>query len=126
MRMEADAAILLVEARPVPLEVDPDGVVRVGRTRVTLDTIVAAFSEGATAEEIVYQYPSLDLADVYAVIGYYLQRRSDIEAYLRRRQQQRDEVYEQNEARFDPRGIRDRLLARRAGQKAIGDATAGR
>ena len=89
--------------------VEVDGVVRVGETRVTLDTIVAAFREGATAEEIVYQYPSLDLADVYFVIGYYLQRRSDVEAYLRRRQQQSDQVREQNEARFDPRGIRDRL-----------------
>lgn len=126
--METEAATLLIEARPVPLKTDADGVVRVGGTRVTLDTVVAAFEEGATAEEIVYQYPSLDLADVYAVIGYYLQRRSDIEAYLRRRQQQRDEVREQNEARFDPRGIRNRLLARRTKPKlgTVSDAAAGR
>ena len=126
--METEAATLLIEARPVPLKTDADGVVRVGGTRVTLDTVVAAFEEGATAEEIVYQYPSLDLADVYAVIGYYLQRRSDIETYLRRRQQQRDEVREQNEARFDPRGIRNRLLARRTKPKlgTVSDATAGR
>ena len=97
------------------------GVMRVGGTRVTLDTIVAAFQEGATAEEIVYQYPSLSLADVYSVIGYYLQRRSDVEAYLRRRRWQADEVRKQNEAQFDPRGIRDRLLARRAEQKATCD-----
>jgi uncharacterized protein (DUF433 family) len=108
------------------LETDADGVVRVGGTRVTLDTIVAAFREGATAEEIVYQYPSLNLADVYSVIGYYLQRRSHVEAYLRRRQRQRAEVREHNEAQFDPRGIRDRLLARRAGQEAVNDAAAGR
>ena len=124
--MEVNDTALLIETEPVPLEVDADGVVRVGGTRVTLDTIVAAFREGATAEEIVYQYPSLNLADVYSAIGYYLQRRPDVEAYLRRRQQQRDEVREQNEARFDPRGIRDRLLARRAGQKAVSDAAAGR
>lgn len=126
--METEAATLLIEARPVPLKTDADGVVRVGGTRVTLDTVVAAFGEGATAEEIVYQYPSLDLADVYAVIGYYLQRRSDIEAYLRRRQQQRDEVREQNEARFDPCGIRNRLLARRTKPKlgTVSDAAAGR
>jgi uncharacterized protein (DUF433 family) len=124
--MEVNDTALLIETEPVPLEVDADGVVRVGGTRVTLDTIVAAFREGATAEEIVYQYPSLNLADVYSAIGYYLQRRPDVEAYLRRRQQQRDEVREQNEARFDPQGIRDRLLARRAGQKAVSDAAAGR
>ena len=124
--METNATTLLIEAQPVPLQVDIDGVVRVGGTRVTLDTIVAAFREGATAEEIVYQYPSLDLADVYAVIGHYLQRRSDVEAYLRRRQQQREDVHDQNKARFDSSGIRDRLLARRAGQETVTDAAAGR
>ena len=124
--MKVDGPNLLIEITPIPLEADADGVVRVGGTRVTLDTIVAAFREGATAEEIVYQYPSLNLADVYSVIGYYLQRRSDVETYLHRRQQEMDKVREQNEARFDPRGIRDRLLARRAGQKAVGDAAASR
>jgi uncharacterized protein (DUF433 family) len=113
---------LLVKAQPIPLETDADGVVRVAGTRVTLDTIVAAFSEGATAEEIVYQYPSLHLADVYAVIGYYLRHRPDVEVYLRQRQQQAEEVREQNEARFGPRGVCDRLLARRAGGKAVSHA----
>ena len=123
--MEVNGTTFLIETEPIPLEADADGVVRVGGTRVTLDTVVAAFREGATAEEIVYQYPSLNLADVYSVIGYYLQRRADVEAYLRRRQQQRDEVRERNEARFDPRGIRDRLLARRVEQETTGDAAAG-
>ena len=112
-RKVLDPAVL-VEAQPIPLKTDADGVVRVGGTRVTLDTVVAAFGEGATAEEIVYQYPSLDLADVYVVIGYYLQQRSEIEAYLRRRQRQRDQMRQQNEAQFDPGGMRGRLLARRA------------
>ncbi len=103
----------LIATEPIPLEMDADGVVRVGGTRVTLDTIVVAFDEGATAEEIVQQYPSLHLADVYAVIGYYLRRRPEVEAYLRQRQQQASEVRSQNESRFDSRGVRNRLLARR-------------
>lgn len=102
----------LIVTEPIPLKMDADGVVRVGGTRVTLDTIVAAFDEGATAEEIVQQYPSLHLADVYAVIGYYLRRRPEVEAYLRQRQQQASEVRRQNESRFDPRDVRNRLLAR--------------
>jgi hypothetical protein len=81
---------------------------------VTLDTVVAAFSQGATAEEIVHRYPSLELADVYQVIGYYLRRPSEVDAYLKERRAQADAVRKQNEARFDPRGVRDRLLARRA------------
>ena len=107
---------LSIAAEPVPLETDADSVVRVGKTRVTLDTVIASFEDGATAEEITHQYPSLHLADVYAVIAYYLRRRSDVEAYLRQRQQQAEKIQQQNEARFDPDGVRDRLLARRAGR----------
>ena len=55
----------------LPLTTDDDGVILVGGTRVTLDTLIAAFTEGATAEEIAQQYPSVRLADIYSVIGYY-------------------------------------------------------
>jgi len=96
----------------VPLEADADGVMRVGQTRVTLDTIVAAFKEGATAEEIAQQYPSVALVDVYQVIGYYLRRREEVETYLRKRKQEADELQRQMETRFDPTGIRERLMAR--------------
>jgi hypothetical protein len=33
----------------IPIETDADGVIRVAGTRVTMDTLVAAFNEGATA-----------------------------------------------------------------------------
>jgi len=101
----------------IPLAADADGVVRVGKTRVTLDTIIAAFSDGATAEEIVQQYPSLHLADVYQVIGYYLRRPAEVEGYLQHRKAQAEALRKQNEARFDPHGVRDRLMARRTSQE---------
>jgi uncharacterized protein (DUF433 family) len=102
-----------VSAQPLPLRIDADQVVRVAGTRVTLDTVVAAFLEGATAEEIVRQYPSLDLADVYAIIGYYLRRRDEVEDYLRQRKEAARQVRQQNETRFEPTGVRARLLSRR-------------
>ncbi len=43
----------LTTIETLPLTTDPAGVIRVDQTRVTLDTIVAAFIEGATAEEVV-------------------------------------------------------------------------
>jgi uncharacterized protein (DUF433 family) len=104
---------LSITAAPPPLTVNADGVVRVGGTRVTLDTLVQAFQEGATAEEIAQQYPSLRLADIYTAIGYYLQHQAEVEEYLRRQRQEAAEVRRQNEARFDPNGVRARLLARR-------------
>lgn len=97
----------------VPIRPDADGVIRVGGTRVTLDTLVGAFEAGAAAEEIVQLYPSVSLADVYSVIAYYLRHRDDIRNYLADRQRRAAETRAQNEQRADPSGIRERLLARR-------------
>ena len=95
----------------LPLKLDKDGVIRVGKTRVTLDTIVSAFLEGLTAEEIAVQYPVVPLADVYSVIGYYLHQKKKVETYLRRREKIAEQIRSQNEARFAQSNIRERLLA---------------
>jgi len=108
----------LTVTETIPIEADADGVIRVSKTRVTLDTIIAAFTEGATAEEIAQQYPSVPLADIYSVIGYYLRRRSEVEAYLSRRRQLAEQVRRENESRFNTVGIRERLMARRASGRA--------
>ena len=104
---------LAITPEIVPLVADPDGVMRVGWARVTLDAVISAFLDGATAEEITHQYPSLGLADVYSVIAYYLHQRTEVDAYLQRRQGQAKSTREQNESRSDSAGIRGRLLARR-------------
>ena len=103
---------LKISTDPAPLSTDEDGVVRVGGTRVRLDTVVRAFNEGASAEEILQQYPSLALADIYATISYYLQHRSSVDDYLKERQQEHDRVRQLNESRSDPAGLRERLLKR--------------
>ncbi len=97
-----------------PLHSDADGVMRVSGTRVTLDTVFAAFSDGATAEEISQQYPVLNLADVYSVLGYCLRHSDEVQTYLMQRRTRAAEVRQQNEMRFDPTGVRERLLARQA------------
>jgi len=74
--------------------------------------LLDAFLEGATAEEIAYQYPSLDLSDVYSVIGYYLHHRTKVDAYIRERKRDARKIREENEIKFSPKGIRERLLAR--------------
>jgi uncharacterized protein (DUF433 family) len=107
---------LLVASDPIPLNTDADGVVRIAGTRVTLDTIVAAFREGATAETIAEQYPSLLLGHVYTVLGYYLHHQNEVDAYLERRRAESVRVREENEGRFPPLGVRARLLARRQAQ----------
>jgi hypothetical protein len=100
---------LTIAAESPPLQTNQDGVILVGKTRVTLDTVVAVFCQGATVEEIAYRYPSLNLADIYATIAFYLKHQSEVDAYLQRRRQQSQEIREMNQTRFDPQGLRDRL-----------------
>jgi uncharacterized protein (DUF433 family) len=113
---------LQIMEQQVPLVVGDDGVVRVQGSRVTLDTIVGCFERGATAEEIVQDFSTLSLADVYTIIGYYLCHKEEVDAYLQDRDVERRRIRAEVEARFPPQGIRERLLARR--QQGI-DATSG-
>ena len=103
---------LAISLEPAPIETDAHGVVRVAKTRVTLDTVITAFLEGCTPEEIGEQYPSLQLPDIYLVIGYYLRHRDEIHTYLAERQHRANMIQQEAEQRFNPIGIRDRLLAR--------------
>jgi uncharacterized protein (DUF433 family) len=112
-RSEELAMSMSLPVEAPPLTTDADGVVRVGGTRVTLDTVVAAFSAGATPEQIAQQFPSVSLADAYQVIAYYLRRPSEVEGYLQQQTAVLDAARANNEPRFDPAGVRARLLARR-------------
>jgi uncharacterized protein (DUF433 family) len=107
-----------LSAEPAPVAYDADGVLRVRGTRVRLDTVVSAFQLGATAEEIAQQYPAVDLPAAYAVIAFYLRRRPEVDAYLAARAVDAAETRASAEARFEPAGMRERLLARRGASRA--------
>lgn len=97
----------------LPLELHSDGVIRVGGTRVTLDSIMAAFHDGASAEQIAECYPAVPLGDIYEAIGYALRHASEIESYFAWRESQAETVKNENIGRFPQDGLRARLLARR-------------
>jgi len=105
---------LAVEAQTVPLRTDEQGVLRVGDTRVRLDTVITAWKQGDSPEQIVENFDVLDLADVYAVISYYLNHRAEVEKYLEENRQEAERLRTENERRSSQAGIRERLLARRA------------
>jgi uncharacterized protein (DUF433 family) len=93
---------------------DENGVLRVGNTRVMLDSVLAAFQQGHSPETIRQQYPALNLEEVYGSITYYLAHRNEIDAYLRRQ----DAVWDEWEAHSRDRSsaVVERLrAARRAG-----------
>ena len=89
--------IALETTLSVPLEVTEFGTLRITSSRVSLDSVVHHFKLGATAEQIAQCFPSLNLADIYAAIFYYLTHREAIEEYVR-----------QQEAEADPTATADR------------------
>ena len=61
---------------------DEHGVLRVGDTRVMLDSVIAAFYLGHSAETIAQQYPAVSLEEVYGAITHYLANQAEVDQYL--------------------------------------------
>jgi uncharacterized protein (DUF433 family) len=120
---ETSSTGLPFQTDPSPLRVDEGGAVRVGRSRIRLGLVVEQYENGMTPEDMVRAYDALLLADVHAVIAYYLRHRDEVRAYLMRRGEEADALRAKIEAER-PRISRQELLARRnALEKA--DAPAG-
>ncbi len=103
-----------VSTSEIKLTKTEGGVLRIGNTRVSIDSVIIAFNQGSAPEQIVYDYDTLTLAEVYAAISYYLQNRETVDAYLAKRAKQNEKLREANDTRFGHRGIREKLLARRS------------
>ncbi len=102
------------ETESPPLREDASGALRVGESRVLLELVIRAFQDGATPETIVQRYSTLALRDVYAVVAYYMRHPSEIDDYLRQREQLGDQVRQRIERQEgDLNEIRARLQARR-------------
>ena len=97
----------------IPLREDPPGVFRIGNSRVLLEIVLRAFKAGATPEAIVQSYDTLNLADVYAVVGRYLATPTPFEEYLRKCDEAAVETRRKIEVTQGPQGnLRGILLAR--------------
>src|ERR1700724_2681118 len=105
----------LLPERP-PLRVDEGGAVRVGKSRVSLDLVVEQYENGMTPEGMVRAYDTLELADIHAVIAYYLRHREEVRAYLKQRAEEAEALRAKIEAER-PRVTREELLARRSARE---------
>lgn len=100
----------------VPLTTTEFGTIRIGHSRVSLDSIVHHYNQGATAERIAESFPTLNLPDIYAVIAYYLANREAVEQYLQTQEAEADALQQQIES--DPKHqeatkqLRERIRAR--------------
>lgn len=101
-----------IEPEPVPLARDDSGRLMVAGTRISLDVLVADFKGGKSPEAIHDSYETVSLADVYAVLAYYLRHRAEVEAYLAEQEQEAAEIQARIEDAFPPGGLRAKLLAR--------------
>src|SRR5919202_781591 len=95
------------------LTIGDDGTIRVKGSRVTLDVIVRQFKQGATAEQILEDFPSLSLRDVYGAIYYYLEHEAEVEEYLEKQKEAAAETSKLIESKRDGGALRERIRARR-------------
>ncbi|MBA4120984.1 MAG: DUF433 domain-containing protein [Acidobacteria bacterium] len=98
----------------VQLTKTADGTIRVGKTRIALESVIHHFRLGATAEEIAQKFPSLKLAEVYGVISFFLSSREEVEKYLQRQEAESNAVQAETESKFqtETEELRERILAR--------------
>lgn len=94
--------ITVPEAVTLPMKTDEDGVIRISGTRVTLPTLVGFYLQGETPEEIHDGFPTVPLADVYAVIAYYLAHRDELDAYFQQIEEKADALRREIEANYTP------------------------
>jgi uncharacterized protein (DUF433 family) len=125
-RRETSIMPLAIHTDPTPLRVDEHGVIRVGDSQVLLDIVIREFNNGAEPEAIAHGYPTLNLADVYGVIAYYLRHRKEVDDYVLSRRGEAEELRQEIEAKQPSRAeLRARLLARKA-QMELADASPGK
>lgn len=103
--------IALPETVALPLKQDEDGTIRVSGTRVTLDTLIGFYQQGEPPEELHAAFTTVSLADIYAVIAYYLAHQTEVDAYLKQRSQEAERIRQEWESR-NPPITKAELLAR--------------
>ena len=111
----------LESMQEVPLRATEDGTIRIAGTRVSLDSVLHHYQQGATAEEIALRFPALRLADIHSCLAYFLNRFDQVEEYLSRQRQQAHDQQQRISADSSQRqGItqmRERIRERQAAKQ---------
>src|SRR5437660_830610 len=101
----------------VPLQMWEDGSIRFTGSRMQLYLVIEAWQSGASPEYIVKQiYDSLNLADVYAAIAYYVRHKDELDQYFQMQDEEATKAQEwlesQPEQQARRRDLLERLIAR--------------
>lgn len=97
----------------VPLRRDADGAIRIGSSRVLLEVLLGFYLQGETAEDLHEGFPTVPLADIHAVISYYLNHSDEVNAYMADVREQGEALRREIEASYTPkqRALHERLKA---------------
>lgn len=101
----------MIEAKTY-VRADDHGALRVGKTGVSLDSVVCAYLQGHSPETIQDQYPALSPEEVHGAIAFYLANRKEVHEYLDRQEKLWEELRRKSEE--SPSPVVERLRALRA------------
>mgnify|MGYP003624064142 CR=1 FL=1 len=104
-----------MNANKTYVRTDEHGAMRVGHTRVLLESVIYPFQEGQSPEMIRQQYPALNLEEVYGAITFYLANRESVSHYLERQEKLWEEL--RQKAEQNPSPVVERL--RRLGSASV-------
>lgn len=76
--------------------------IRIKGTRVGIETVLDAYLNAMSPEEIAVRYPALTLEQVYATITFYLHNQAEVEQYLERWQQHAEQAWQQQQQHPSP------------------------
>jgi uncharacterized protein (DUF433 family) len=95
----------------IPLVENESGDIHLEGSRIFLEHVVEKFNEGKTPEDIQRDYPHVKLADLYAVMTYYLRHREEVDAYVQH-QYQRAREMEASTEKYRPTKLVEKMKAR--------------
>ena len=98
----------------IPLTQDDNGTIRVKGSRITIDTLVAAYLQGDTVGDIHEGFPSVSPEKIEKIISWYLANRSELDEYIRQRDEEAEILRREIESEPGYIALREKLLRRKA------------
>ncbi len=103
---------------PSFLNREPTGEIRLAGSRIGLYQLVHYYNDGYSAEMLVCQYPTVALALIHKVLGFYLENKADVDAYVSECKEKLDQLRASSTSRVPLASLRERLEAMHVAETA--------
>lgn len=94
----------------------------VGKTRVTVETVIVSWQQGQTPEQIQEDFPTVSLAQVYGTIAYYLSHKDEVDAFFAETERKFAAFMAEQEAKYPDFYARQRALFTNLTEQQAADA----